>query len=345
MRERAAGASVVPVIVVSAADHALTLRPARGAAGSNRIRVATVIAGLSLLATVYLSHAAARWLAAPLPLVQHVSPYHVLVDTTPVTITVTAAAERLPMVATHDALLTDAGLWQRMHLADWNTVPTPLRHQALDAMLARHTHLLFSPRQWDRMTADDWDDVPQPVRTLAFRHMVEYWSGFYEVGHAHGLPPRLVSDTLTAIVMSESWFDHRAVNVGYRGQRDFGLAQASDSARRRMRRLYEDGLVDVNLTDDDYFNPWLATRFVAIWMADLLQDTNGDLDFAVRAYHRGLTRARDTRGDGYSSQVWRRFERFIRNGDAPPAWDYLWRRDRRERREAWPWILGSYKGR
>jgi hypothetical protein len=169
--------------------------------------------------------------------------------------------------------------------------------------------------------------------------MVEYWSGFYDVGRAHGLPRRLVSDTLTAIVMSESWFDHRAVNVGYQGQRDFGLAQASEYARKRMDAWFHAGLVDVSMSDEDYFNPWMGTRFVAIWMARLIEETNGDLDFAVRAYHRGTHRAFDDRGDVYLAYVRRRRDRFIRNLGAPQAWNYLWQQDRKDRVAAWPWIV------
>jgi hypothetical protein len=188
------------------------------------------------------------------------------------------------------------------------------------------------------MSAADWDRVPQPMRTLAFRQMTSYWSGYYNVGEAYGLAPSLVSDTLAAIMMSESWFDHRGFLINGDGSRDVGLAGSSEFARKRLRELHASGLVDAGPDDDSYYDPWVATRFVALWMSLLLNEAGGDLDLAIRAYNRGIANAGDDRGTGYLESVRRRRSVFIQNQNAPPAWDYVWRQGRAIEREEWPWM-------
>ncbi len=274
----------------------------------------------------------------PLPAVSPVDVVSQFHNAAPIRVSVSLGWRKTPYVTTVDDVLTDVRLWRRMRFDDWDVVANPTRDRALDAMLARYQDLLASPARWDAMTPQDWDLVPQPMRALAFIHMAQYWSGFYQVGAEFDLPRRAVASTLAAIVMTESWFEHRAVHVNEWGNRDLGLAQASDRARAVMERLAASGEVDVQFTDADYFDPWKATRFLAIWFGRLVQEGQGDLDLAIRAYHRGMPSARAGEGDVYLARVKQVRRRFIRNESATPAWTFLWYRDRDRIAEAWPWL-------
>ena len=299
--------------------------------------ILTLVAGL-VSAGVYAEEQMRRFYAVALPAAVHVDVARLFLYSPPLSITIGGQGIAAPWTTTAEALRASATLWQRMHLVDWNGVPRDVREAGLDTMLARYRCVLMQPSTWDAMTAEDWDEIPQPIRTVAYRQMIRYWAGFYDVGAAYSLPPGLVANTLAAIVMSESWFDHRAVGVNRDGTSDIGLGGASEFARGRLRLLHAADLVDAGPEDEDYFNPWTSTRVVAMWLNLMIGETRGDLDRAIGAYNRGIAGADDSIGLAYLAAVRRRRSVFIRNQGAPIAWDHVWRRGREIEREAWPWL-------
>jgi len=260
----------------------------------------------------------------PLPQVVPVKIASIFPTPAPIRITTTADWMKVPVVVFPTMLVSDPALWRRMHFDDWDTVPPRFRREGLSAIVAAHGHLLRAPRDWDGMSATDWDMIPQPVRAVAYMNMVRYWSGYYQVGARHSLARGATTNTLNAIVMAESWFEHRALSTSRSGNRDLGLGQASDYARETMGRLFSRGRIDfAPEADADYFNPWVASRMTAIWFDLMLDEQRGDLDAAVRAYHAGSQQSDSKAAGEYLSNVVQKRRRFMRDRTGTPSWQLL----------------------
>jgi hypothetical protein len=268
-----------------------------------------------------------RWIEKvhrTMPVPAHVRLDARLWDHTPVVVTTTAAWQKISVKATVDGVRSDPALWRRMFFDDFDRLPAPLRTEALDAMWRRYGYLVRTPARWDHMTPRDWDLVPQPVRAMAFIEMVRYWSGHYQTGVSYGLPRGTVTNTMAAILMTESGFVHRASYVNGAGNRDIGLAQASDWTRAALTRLHLAGTIDfAPAREADYYDPWQATRVLVVWFGVMLDETRGDLDAAIRAYNRGAPLARAGAGEEYLTAVVDRRRRYLRDETGSETWAFL----------------------
>lgn len=243
--------------------------------------------------------------------------------------TTTPSWTKVAETVTVDRLRTDLTLWRRMHFGDWDRIPPGIREIGLRAMLRAYAPLITDRSAWPRMTASDWDKVPQPIRAMAFLRMIWYWASVERLGREFDLRPERLAQTVAAIVMAESWFEHRAVNENPWGNRDLGLAQCSDHCREELVRMAQDGLISFLPATRHYFNPWVATRIATVWFERELLLGDGDVELAIRAYHRGQENAMDERGDDYLARVLSLRERYIRTQRTSPTWQFLTEQIRR----------------
>ena len=245
------------------------------------------------------------------PSVPPLDPMDTLFDLTPVRVTTTAMWQKVPRMVPAYTIPFDASLWRGMHFDDWDRLTPARREPAMRAMIARYSDVFSGPKRWAAMSTHDWDVVPQPVRAIAYLRMIWYWAEAEQVGVEFGFEPRHLAPTIAAIVMAESWFEHRAVNENQWGNRDLGLAQCSDHCRAELTRMAAEGTVDFLLEDAQYFNPWFATRVATVWFERELALSGGDVDLAIRAYHRGQEQALDEKGDTYLANVLQKRDRYI----------------------------------
>jgi len=158
---------------------------------------------------------------------------------------------------------------------------------------------------------------------MAYLRMIWHWARLEGVGVEFGLVPEQVAQTIGAIVMAESWFEHRAFNQNQWGNRDLGLAQCSDYCREEVAAMVARCELLFRPTEADYFNPWMATRIATVWFRRELRLAEGDVDLATRAYHRGIEHAHDEKGDIYAGRVQQLRDRYIRAQGKSETWRFL----------------------
>jgi Transglycosylase SLT domain len=289
------------------------------------LTAAAIAVGLLVGAPLALERAVSDWIARQIPPAPDAALDDVLWDRSPVPVTLTIDWQKVFVTVPAETVRSDVTLWREMNFDDWDRIPAPLRQAGLERMWARYGSVVHDPNRWDRMETYEWDWIPQPIRAMAFIEMIRYWSGFYQVGASFGLPRGTVTNTMSAIVMVESWFEHRAVRTNVAGNHDLGLAQVSDATRIELQRQREAGTIDfAPERDEDFLDPWKATRVVALWFEIMLRETRGDLDAAIRAYHRGAPSARRGRGETYlASVVAKRRQYMMDRPSGSPAWDAL----------------------
>lgn len=262
------------------------------------------------------------------PIAARPAVYDQLFDQRQLTIQVTAQWTKFTETLPRHEFLRDHTRWLRMHFDDWDALPDDIRRAGLARLEARYGAVVHDAGAWPTMTPDDWDAVPQPIRAMAAIEMIEHWAAVYQPGDRFGLDAALVLRTIKAIALSESWLDHRAVHVNDDGTADVGIGAASEYARAAVRRGFVEGWCDFALDEQDYFDPWHASRWVVFWFGLMLSEANGDLDLAVRAYNWGIGQARADAGNAYLDTVLRRRARYFEGPSGSPTWRELsqWRR-------------------
>jgi hypothetical protein len=69
-------------------------------------------------------------------------------------------------------------------------------------------------------------------------------------------------------------------------------------------------------------NPYNASRMLTRWFQIMLDEAEGNVDLAIRAYNAGIGRAQLGEGDKYLEGVKRRWRRYIRNEGDSRAWRF-----------------------
>ena len=262
------------------------------------IAAVIVILGLARLVG-FAAPALQHYLEAPFPRVPVPrSAYQTLADLRPVHFTMTINWSKVQVRSATEQLISNPMYWRNMHFDDWDRLPAEVQAVALERMVERYRHAAAGPAVWSQLDAAYWDMVPQPLRAVLFPRMIAHWARTYGLTRIYQLDPDEVIATLNAVMMAESWFEHRGININQWGNRDLGLGGCSDRCRRILAEMAEGGDLDFALTDEDYFTPWHATRALVVWFGLELVRADGNLPLAIRAYHRGFATAAGSADEG-----------------------------------------------
>ncbi|HLC62246.1 MAG TPA: transglycosylase SLT domain-containing protein [Candidatus Nanoarchaeia archaeon] len=247
-----------------------------------------------------------------IPRIPPISAYSALIDDKPLEARITANWTKIPLVVTRRDIESDGFFWRNTYFDDWDFLPEELRHSGIEKMIEKYGHLISDNTQWQCMTHNDWDYIPPLIRAMAYMKMVDYWSDYHRIGNKFGFDAKHLADIVKAIVMTESWFEHRGLTVNKDGTRDLGLSGATDSTRKAMRRIY-----GIGMEDDNYFDPFRAAKVAVLWFDRMLLESKGKEELAIRAYYRGISKAMQGEGIDYGKRVYTLKNNYITNTSCP----------------------------
>src|SRR3989338_5668688 len=247
-----------------------------------------------------------------IPEVSPISAHSVFIDDAPLEARITANWAKIPVVITRRDIESDGFFWRNTYFDDWDILPEELRCSGIEKMIEKYGYLISNPTMWQQMTHHDWDYVPPLVRAMAYMKMVDYWSEYHRIGSKFGFDAKDISDTVKAIVMAESWFEHRGLTINKDGTKDLGLSVATDGTRKAMPRLY-----GLRIEDNNYFDPFRATEVAVLWFDRMLLESRGEEELAVRAYYRGILKAKQGGGIDYGKRVDTLKNNYVTNTNCP----------------------------
>ena len=232
------------------------------------------------------------------PYIKPISAYSTIVNDHTLEARITAGGFKLPFKAVRSDVESNGFFWRNAYIDDWDLLPADARERGLEKLMEKYKGFLFDAGKWSEMNASSWDYVPPPVRTIAYMNMIDYWSRHYNGGKKFGMSTKEFAGLVKAIVKAESWYEHRAINRNPDGTKDLGLSHLTDCSRKSISNLF-----GKNYTGKDYLNPLVGTEAAVLWFSQMLNESNGDVKQAVRAYNKGTAKAREGEGAEYYERV------------------------------------------